>query len=510
MHTRAVWWSKLAALGVSFDRRSFELNPAKYAETLVPAVMRTTNCNVEYVTRFATDHGIGTDALVALIVPLLLEMSPRTTGIYGREEIDAEYQLQIERALAHVSDKTKVLATLDTKHRQLVGAYDYTRLRFLFKLILALEADVNDAAHTTGAETSTRAWASDGLLLLGVLWHYTRRAAPTDAEIEAAHVLQHGGSSAKDAAPAPADDVCAETKRLSAERLPFHVLAYGDALSVITPELCLETANSLAPLAKLLPGEFKPDDFLVTLLQRLLQTEGNLPTLEHLKPIYEKIADDETALMAAKDVAEAYPVGEDKIAALQLGIDRAGVWSKSLQTPSKEQQSVDRIRARMVALSNTVKTEHLLNTHGMSTEESGKLLDKPEKLVEHLYETHLVECSASLSQLAALHATVDDVGSRHGFDCDGVRKRLLQGWLSAPRTMAGGNSSAASAAADAPLSLAGILDEDDDDKTFVGVQLRTHAFPIDANLTRAAIMLRHSPTDDAIQRLVHFAYVCHS
>ena len=60
---------------------------------------------------------------------------------------------------------------------------------------------------------------------------------------------------------------------LANERLPFHVLAYGDALSVITPELCLETASSLSPLAKLLPGELKPDDFLVTLIKSLLHTE---------------------------------------------------------------------------------------------------------------------------------------------------------------------------------------------------------------------------------------------
>lgn len=496
MHTRAVWWSKLAALDISFDRRAFEANPADYAGSLVPALMKATKCNVEYVTQFGTDHGMDSDALVAQVIPLLIEMAAPCEDVSKNTKFETEYQVQIENALSHVADKSMVLATLDTQYRELVGPYDYGRLRFLFKLVLALEAEVMTETRTK--EATTRVWAQNGLLLLEVLWHYRRKAPPAAEEIEYVSSL-----------PQTKQIFSKADQTMGFERLPFHILAYGDALSVITPELCLETAHSLSPLAKLLPGDLKPDDFLVTLLQRLLETDtgDSLPTLEQLRPIYSKISDDDTAVMAAtKIIADSYPVGENKVSALTIGIERAISWTGRLPEGSKERQKAEGIRVRLTCLRNAVETEFLLKTNNLATKDSTALIETPKALVEHLYESYLVPCSTSLSRLATLHRVVDDIAVRHSFDCGNLRKTLIQRWLSTPRKGCE-SETAATMHSDAPLSLVGILDEedDDDDTSILGNKMKTHAFPIDTNLTRAAIMLRHSPTDDAIQQLVRIA-----
>jgi len=451
-----------------------------------------------------------TDALTALVVPLLLELRP-TVGQKECAGSDAEYQVQIRRALAHVSDKSKILATLEAKHRHLVGPYDYDRLRFLFKLVLALEADVRAVSpvespvdEATPDAESSRSWAHNGLLLLEVLWHYKRRALPAKAELDFVARLQHGDSGPQDADGLVISD---EWKELATKRLPFHVLAYGDALSVITPELCLETAHSLSPLAKLLPGELKPDDFLVTLLQQLLQTEDTLPTLQHLSPIYAKISDDETALMAAKMIADSYPVGVNKISALKLGIDRASSWSERLPPDTEEKKGAEHIRNRMAALCDTVETEHLIVRGCFETEDSPELLEQPVQLVEHLYETHLIACSGSLERLAALHNVVDNVAHRYNFESKKIRKALIQRWLSTPCDNATTSTSlSAGSGADAPLSLAGVLDEDDEETATGSWHKRSLAFPVDANLSRATILLRHSQADNAITQLVNFAF----
>jgi hypothetical protein len=91
----------------------------RYASTLIDKLMRASSCDVDFVTEFAVDHGIDRDTLAGLVVPLLLEQPSRGSG--GAS--DSACQAQIEHVLAHVSDKTKVLAVLDARHRQMVGPY---------------------------------------------------------------------------------------------------------------------------------------------------------------------------------------------------------------------------------------------------------------------------------------------------------------------------------------------------------------------------------------------------
>lgn len=70
-----------------------------------------------------------------------------------------------------------------------------------------------------------------------------------------------------------------------------------------------------------------------------------------------------------------------------------------------------------------------------------------------------------------LHDVAEDIASRYELDCDRIRRGLLQKWISEP-TEAGGSrgvegggnaSPEMGTGTDSPLSLAGLLDDEEDD-----------------------------------------------
>jgi len=112
-----------------------------------------------------------------------------------------------------------------------VNPYDYEKIVFVLQQLAGAEA--------TQLETK----AEQGLQLLDCLKHYSRVAPPL--EFEKQWFVNHYSTSSN----ATQEVTLPEASEM---RLPFHPLLYSTPLSIIGPELSIETVGKLTPIAKIL------------------------------------------------------------------------------------------------------------------------------------------------------------------------------------------------------------------------------------------------------------------
>jgi len=390
----------------------------------------------------------------------------------------------VQTLLNRAPDKDAVAETLDAVHRSSVSPYDYDRLRFIFQIVLQLE-------------TADSAWARRGIMLLEIMSQYTRTAKATRIEIDLSDSI-HSSS--------PSDN-----EKLRETRLPFHMLAYGDALKVITPELVFKTIGQLCPLAKLMPGGLTSDDFIVTLIQRELEDQPHPPSLKQVQSVIDKLENQETAVMVAKSVADKCELGPQKLDALKMAVRRSALW---LETTDDKQQ-VERVHSRLESLYHSTLTSYHLAKHNFTISPNlTKALDDTEDFVWQLYETYLLSACDEPVVLRNLHSIAEDVCQRYSLDVEAIRKAMVQKWLMTPdrtgtdeKLEDGGKKKPETVS----LSLFGALDDETEDAdggtSATDTVVQVKAFGTDTNLNRAIVLLHSISTVTVLPYLADFIFL---
>lgn len=184
---------------------------------------------MDVVDSFAKDYGVDEETLVEHLIPFLLQLqSPQqATKLQRQYEPQSTpplgYQSLIYEAIDRIDDKSRVVSVLERVHKTVVGPYDYEKLKFVFDL--AVELQSNAEASSIGIAS----WAQTGQMLLEVMWHYKRLNPPSPYEIQ---FLEENMATDGNTRVDRSDSVAAAIVK---QRLPFHVLVYGDPLQVLTP-----------------------------------------------------------------------------------------------------------------------------------------------------------------------------------------------------------------------------------------------------------------------------------
>ena len=472
----ASWWAELEALGVGFDRKQFEANSAASAEELLPALLQKSSFDFGLAQKFVAEYSVPADAYLATAISLVLTSSK------------ADYQSIVLAMLRQAEDKTIIFEALNDIHRSSVNPYDFERLKFVFNLAIQMNYE--------GSQGDP--WARRGLMLLEILWHYERSAPASEYELELFEAM-------KSSFEAP--DALNPT---NSARLPFHVLAYGDALKVVTPELRFHTIGQLCPLAQLLPEELTPDDFIVTLIQREFDSETP-PSLKQVHPTIVKIKNQETAVMVAKMMADKCPLGEQKLTALELAVNRATEWLESCEPGTQQHGQVSMVHSKLLSLYNRTLTEFMLVKFGFTEVSLTDVLEDPVQFVWDLYESYLIEASNDAASLENLHHLAEDVCGRLGTSCDAIRRLMIEKWLTHPDGATDSDPDDGAAGAAATLSLASCFNDEDQEEEEAAedatVAAAAESFGTDTNLHRAIVLLRYTPVDAVVPYLVDFVFL---
>ena len=474
LHKNALWQSRLVQWGVTFDPAQFNRDPAQCLTALLPALAArpdgTLSSLLEVVQAYELD---GDTALLAFIKAAAL----------------AQDVTRVSAAARRLSRKEAVgpllVALLDEQ-----GPYDYTRLRVMCSLLVE---------HAT--EPERRALAERYLLVLNVLEGYARTAKPSAYELS---FLEND---------MPASVRLTVASDAHPTRLPFHPLVHGDALRVLAPELTLTTLSQLLPLGALL--QVSADALQVTLIEGLLADPATRVTFRELEPVLGRIADMETAIMAAKMVSDFYGLQSDKVAALQCAVAKAQAWHQALPAGTALKDQSQRMLARLDETYRRTETELVLKTAGLQLDALRGVLGDPTKLIAQLYEDYCLDTQREFPQV---HAICQGIAQRYGLDNGVLSRQLIMKWLTQADDSLASESSAPAAAALAPtaaparsFSLMAALEEPVEPAgagagsaraapTSAAAQLAT----LDTNLRRAVCLLKLEPTEPAVAFLLQF------
>jgi hypothetical protein len=495
LHGNARWWTRLSELSISFDRKQFEGgNAAEHAAKIAPLLIKNCGFDLQLVTDFAGHFGVDPDVVRVMYVRFAFQITD------GAQTARAYTEL-INDAIAVLDDKSATLEMLKAEYPNLINPYDYERLAFAFRTISELDAAVN----TEETAAPSQQWLS----LLGVLQHYNRQLPPSAYETEFCEELQ--------VVPA-----CASAN--AEERLPFHHLMFGEPLKILTPELSMESVFKLAPLARVLPAGLSPDDVIVTLVEKLYNAaNGPPPDLKEVKEIVRRIADKETAIALATKIADKYPLNQCKLEALELAVSETDRWLTSMSkidTVKGLHAKVTRMHVKLTDHYNKTLTEWELQENGYSTATTRALLTKPEELIPQLYQEFLIAPALDGASVEKLQKVADAIADRYKLKGAELQQEVVQRWLISNEDDASTEKAAVSAVSKlvgsggGALSLAGLLDADDDE-TQVDADGSSCGGPLadvdsDANLNRAVALLRRAPPGTAVKYLLQFAYVTES
>lgn len=498
LHKNALWYTTLSELSISFDRKQFEgAAAAEHAGKIGPELIKKCGYNLKLVTDFADHFGMEVDLARVMYIRLAMQ-------IVDGAEIGSYVDL-VQEAVSSLEENTAAVAMLKGEYAQLINPYDYERLQYTFGLIAQMDSAENDGVQ----------WLS----LLGVLQRYKRQFEPSTYEVEFSDELDASAASARTSAYAKG--------KTPSERLPFHHLLFGDALKILTPELSKDSVFKLAPLARVLPGGLTPDDVIVTLVKKLYDNDGAPPALGEIKTIVQRLADNETAIMTAKMIADKYPLNKFKLEALELAVSETERWLSSMTKTAAAngaEEQATKMQEKLSKIYNKTLTEWELQENGYSTATTRALLSRPAELIPQLYQEFLLAPALDAASVEKLQVVADGIAERYSLPCDELQREVVQKWLiscddgpdgGGPSTKSAASaltSSTSNGGSGAVLSLAGLLDDDEDSSSGGGSGADGSSSPfadadLDANLNRAVALLRRSPPATAVKYLLHFAYV---
>jgi hypothetical protein len=447
-----LWYARLTELGVPFEKKKLEgADKEFHATELAPALIEKSGYDLAATMEFVDHYGLDRDYLLLAYVQSAVARPHR-------------YKKATLAAVGLLGEKSTVLGMLKADYASMVNPYDYERLEFVCELIDRLELECG--ANEDEPPAPTQDWLS----LLGVLKMYTRT--------EPASAYETDFTLKNELLQAPAAVVAA--------RLPFHHLVFGEPLLVLTPELSFESVFKLAPLAPVLPPvdgvQLTQDDIITALVTKLYAEPAVLPPLGKVKGLIQRLSDFEQQIMQANLVADKYPIGPEKLEALELGVAVAAKYRETavqngsqsgLQSPvtpglhpadgstlggSAEARAVH-AHTSLRNLYYQTLTEWELQENGYSSEGTHALvvqlraaaggpasIQAAERLIEQLYEEFLIAPQRSVEKL---HAVADGIAERYDVQLDQLVPAVVDKWLIDSEVCASSPALQASASASA-------------------------------------------------------------
>ncbi|KAJ1653748.1 hypothetical protein IWQ61_006189 [Dispira simplex] len=447
----ARWWQQLNLLQIPFERRLFSsstnLNPEKRFEhhySLLAPLLLKTQLDLPTALEFAGAYQLEEDMVLLQYLRVLL-LSPLGSKLYSDEDVRTQFMV----ASQQITHAERLLDLLSTTVLPQLSPYDYERLRLVLEYLQANNADE---------------YARKGVLVLETLQSYTRIHPPLLDELLEAYQTAYDPSLVLDGKPAgdaePGQEYLLGYFPLAAKRLPFHALM-AHSWEVLRAELLESTIPRLLPLA--IPLGIPADDIYThvayEMLSRMKQAytatgesrdPGGNDTAHHssrrllakpdfiplnfadIKNIILRIRNYEVAISVAKYVADALPVGPEKLHALRTAYQLSErVYHKYVgrqggNVIGAEAERAETAVTKLREYYLTTDTECQLVERGL--DQYSPLINDPLRLLQTLYEEQSEAALMGTSKLD-VHSLVADIATRHDIDIDKFRDHLLTLWL---------------------------------------------------------------------------------
>ncbi|KAG3191403.1 hypothetical protein PC128_g10971 [Phytophthora cactorum] len=383
----ARWWHYLNLLGIECDHKAFqsERRDLQYIRRLVPQLITRSNYDFYTVLEFTRHYQIE-DSFPSLVYTeaLLLE-EPATTNL--------EYQDKIIGVIDEIHEQHLVKMLLKSIPR--ISGRDYDRLLFLFRLLL------ENTSYREREEVERR--------------------------VEVLRQLK------------------AFVASQSEEKVSFHGLITKPR-EVLSRLVTKENYNALIGLAE--PLRLEPDELQMLLLKNMIPklklkaaVDGKPNTkFSAFEDILVCLSDTESRVTAAEWLAENFPLGEEKLKALDFALNAA----VSGQTDSEDESNTSFIgheaQRRLETKILRVKVEMLLRNANSQTSSLAEVINdkkqtsellalvtEPKKLFQELYKRYALSFYNHSSDM--LHVVASSIGDLLQLPQAKIRLDLVREWL---------------------------------------------------------------------------------
>lgn len=449
----ARWWHYLNLLGIECEHKAFqsERRDLQYIRGLVPQLITRSSYDFYTVLEFTRHYQIDDSYPSLLYVEALLMEEDASSG-------SLEYHDRIVGVLEDIHDQHLISLLLKTLSK--ISGTDYDRLQFVFRLLLE---------HTTyaGIEEVERR-----IEVLHILKAHNIFLKKNEAKLQQRSLAQEqaaGQSSSLEpslsATPASSDSAS------TSGSICFHDII-AKPREVLTDLLTAENYNTLAGIAA--PLRLEPDELEIILLKNMVQRQlrgsgdaekaaqsrqltvnskeypaaSSLAKFSAFKPVLERLTDTESRVTAAEWLAENFPLGDEKVQALEFALraakadvdsrngqgQRGGDCSSSATFTGAEalarlESKILRASIEMLLRSATAEDPALLTCFSDAATVSSlmKLLGHPRDLFLEIYRRFALRCFHAASH--ALHDIADKLATLFGLSAAKLRLDLVREWL---------------------------------------------------------------------------------
>ncbi|KAL4129751.1 hypothetical protein PRIC2_005758 [Phytophthora ramorum] len=374
----ARWWHYLKLLEIKCDHKAFqsERRDLEYIRRLVPALITRSNFDFYTVLEFTRHYQID-DNFPSLVYAESLLLEESATA-------DLEYQDKIAGVIEDIHEQHLVKMLL--KSIPNISGQDYDRLLFIFRLLLE---------HTSYREREEVERRVEVLQNLKVF-----------AAFQVNDYLKTGESKRYQAGNCSSNE--SETgNKADVEKMSFHQVI-ANPLEVLARVVTKENFSVLIGLAE--PLQLEPDELQMMLLKNMITKNLKQNTLgkccspiqfSDVEGILGCLSDTECRVTAAEWLAENFPLGEEKLMALEFALHAALSGANGGEDPSNTSftghEALTRLETKILrvklellfrnASSESLSLAEVINDT-KQTNQLIALVSDPKKLFKELYRRY--------------------------------------------------------------------------------------------------------------------------
>ncbi|KAJ2726680.1 hypothetical protein GGI07_000403 [Coemansia sp. Benny D115] len=419
----ARWSEQLQLLEVQFDISLLNDPKPGLLEPLVRPMLLKTNMDISTALEFAEAFRLDETPVILEYISLCCT----TPGVSG-------YQARV-LGIADEIANTKLLERVYVDCLNSISAYDYERLQFVIQRL----QDLRPQDDTVTAKYSG---------VLDILCVYDRAVPPTLDEL-----MAEWARIKADERVLTYQELVAEYP-LSLRRLPFHALVNSTPWSTLLPELSADTIEAILPLSA--PLDLNEDDFYMNLIDGSL---AHVPTpsaqvayelvmskqpvqfnsVQHLIRCFK---DPEAAISTIKHIAEKFPCGPDRVAALKMGIKLLQKWGQYIKRMQEPERKAMMTKAETIyghfekAYTDTTVEialrRNMLETH-IPAFINAKSADQTVQALGSVFEDLCARAPAhSEEKQCDVHAILQSLSAIYEIGLDSLLQQLLEKYLETP------------------------------------------------------------------------------
>ncbi|KAG1697307.1 hypothetical protein DVH05_016590 [Phytophthora capsici] len=382
----ARWWHYLNLLGIECDHKAFqsERRDLQYIRRLVPTLMTQSNYDFYTVLEFTRHYQIE-DSFPSLVYTeaLLLGDFP-------------DYQDKIAGVIDEIHEQhlTKLLLKSVAK----TSGQDYDRLLFIFRLLL------ENTSYREREEVERRMEVLRDLKAFSLQFSVSKNGENTD-------------------------------------KISFHELL-ADPRTVLAQVVSKENFSALMGLVD--PLRLEPDELQILLLKNMtsdLKHEGTKTVqFSAFEGILTCLSVTESRVTAAEWLAENFPLGDNKLKALEFALKAAVSGQNGAEDPSNTsftghealtrlENKILRVKVEVLLRNATTKTSSLAEiiNDKEQTNQLLALVSEPKKLYLELYRRYALWFYTHSSDM--LHEVAGSIGELLRLPQAQLRLELVRGWL---------------------------------------------------------------------------------